>query len=282
MNLLSSTSICEQLANNAKNLSKRHSIKPHLAVVQVGNCPASSLFINKKHHAAKSLDFGFSLYHLAENTTEKEVIKLLHELNQDPEKTGIIVQLPLPSHLNAWKITNNIAYHKDVDCLSAQRMGEFLTQECTIMPGTAAAISLLCNHYSIDVSGLRATVVGASNLVGKPAAIWLTRHGATVTLCHALSQNIANHVAESEIIVSATGKGDIIPPEAIHDQHIIFDIGIRKENNVTMGDIDSPHTRKIAKMITPVPGGIGPLTVAILIYNLAYLTANPTSEDELG
>ena len=274
MSLLKTDAICNQIYSEIETTITDWNSPPHLAIVMLGQQQASMKFVALKKKQAQKLGYNCSTFHLPDKTNKQHIIELIAELNSDKDITGIIVQLPLPPHLNAWEITNQICPQKDVDCLSASRMGQFLTGNHTIMPGTAQAISILCAHYSIETTGKNVAIIGASNLVGKPAAIWFLHQNATVTVCHQFTTNLQSIVSSADIIISATGQSDLITENWLNQNQIIIDIGIQIKDGKTIGDLDSSRLVQVVQHITPVPGGIGPLTVAVLMQNLAHLYLN--------
>jgi methylenetetrahydrofolate dehydrogenase (NADP+)/methenyltetrahydrofolate cyclohydrolase len=271
MKLLTALPICQAIYKDimANPLELRQKI--HLAVILVGNDQRSLRFIQHKKNKATELGYRFTLIQLPKESSQADIINEITQLNHNPEVTGIILQLPLPSAMNTWKVTEHIDPKKDVDCLTPQRMGAFTTGVGTIYPGTAKAIELMCQYYQIEIQGKRVLVLGDSNLVGKPAALWCLKNNATITVCNKYTPCLEKSTKESNIIISATGKRGLIHTDWLNDQHIIFDIGIHIHDNKISGDIDCEINRTKVKKITPVPGGIGPLTVAVLMDHLLKL-----------
>ena len=281
MNYLTSDKICDQVYASIKKVTDLWQSKPHLAVILVGEHPASLRFIAHKKKQASLLGFGFSLINLSSNCLEEEVYDLINLLNKDKKVSGILIQLPLPKSFNTWQITQAIDPNKDVDCLGAFRMGQFLINAYKVLPGTAQAIRLLCNHYNISVIGRNVLIIGSSNLVGKPAAIWFSQQEATVTISNLKTTNLEQLVKNNTIIVCATGAANAVNESWLNRHHIIIDIGTRIKNSKVYGDLNHETASKIANQITPVPGGIGPLTVAALMMNLTILNPQYGNNDEI-
>ena len=271
MSLLTTDTLCQKIYSEITSTVASQHLAIHLGIIMVGNHPASSKFIALKEKKATSLGYQCSIFNLPEDASTPAILELINRLNANTNITGIIIQLPLPAHLDGWAITNTISPDKDVDCLTSTRMGSFLTNCHTIMPGTAQAISYLCDHYQIRPKGKNVTIIGASTLVGKPAAIWFLQQNATVTICHEYTTNLEEIVKNSDMVVSATGKSELIADEWLNQEQVIIDIGIQIKDGKTIGDRDSNRIKEKVAHITPVPGGIGPLTVAVLMKNLIDL-----------
>ncbi|MBM4211271.1 MAG: bifunctional 5,10-methylenetetrahydrofolate dehydrogenase/5,10-methenyltetrahydrofolate cyclohydrolase [Gammaproteobacteria bacterium] len=275
MQLLKTDAICQKIYDNIMSYPIEQRQIVHLAAILVGHEAASLRFIEHKRKQALKLGYQFSLVHLDINSTKHDIILTITQLNKNQEITGIILQLPLPNRLHAWEITKHIAPHKDIDCLNPVNMGAFFTGAGRIYPGTAKAIELICQHYDIDIKSKRVLILGDSNLVGKPAAFWCLLNKATITVCNKYTSCLQNVTEESDIIISATGKQNLIPHDWLRSHQVIFDIGIHIQKASVSGDIDCPEVREKVAAITPVPGGVGPLTVAVLMQHLLLFKFEP-------
>lgn len=274
MQLLTSLPICHAIYERILAKSDIVRSQVHLAVILVGNDARSLRFVFHKEKKARELGYQFTLNQLEADCSEQEVINAIIKLNHDPCVTGILLQLPLPQTMRTWDITRHIDPKKDVDCLTPYRMGSFTTGQGLIYPGTAKAIELICQFYKIQPQGKHVLILGDSNLVGKPAALWCLQNQATITVCNEYTPCLQKLTQNADIIISATGKKGLISPHWLHAQHIIFDIGIHVHEKKVTGDLDCQETRDRVAKITPVPGGIGPLTVAVLMDHLLQLQSN--------
>lgn len=247
-----------------------------LAVIQIGNDEASSVYINQKRIMCESLNIKFKQFKLKDDVSESDVIELIEKLNNDNEITGILLQLPIPKHLNKQRIIDSINYKKDVDGLTTKNAGNLLLGIDSIVPCTPIGIINLLKHYNIELSGKRVTIIGRSNLVGKPLAILMLRENATVTICHSNTKNIKEITFNSDIVISATGKSGLITEDMIRDNSVVIDVGISRVGGRLLGDVDYNNVSKKCSYITPVPGGVGPMTILSLAQNIhkAYLLQN--------
>lgn len=241
---------------------------PGLAVVVVGEDPASQVYVNNKHRACEQAGI-ISLQHaLPTNTSQHALEALVDQLNNDPNIDGILVQLPLPKHLDAGPILERIRPDKDIDGFHPYNIGRLAQRMPALRPCTPKGIMTLLAQSDIALRGLDATVVGASNIVGRPMALELMLAGCTTTVCHRFTQNLAEHVSRADILVVAVGKPGLVKGEWIKPGAVVIDVGInRQENGTLIGDIDFAVAAERASFITPVPGGVGPMTVATLLEN---------------
>ncbi len=242
--------------------------KPGLAVIMVGDNPASKVYVNNKEKDCKEIGFYSEIHKLPEKTTETEIIDLIDKLNNNKKIHGIIVQLPLPKHLNSTKITNLILPEKDVDGFTFVNLGKLLTNT----PGLIACTPKGCMHFikltGESIEGKNAVVIGRSNIVGKPMAILLMHANATVTICHSKTKNLSEITSKADILVAAIGKEKFIKSEMVKQGAIVIDVGMNIDKNGKLcGDVDFESVEKKASFITPVPGGVGPMTRAILMQN---------------
>lgn len=242
--------------------------KPKLAVVIVGEDPASHLYVSKKFDAAKQVGISSDIHALSHESSEVQLLDLIAQLNQDATVHGILIQLPLPKHINAAKIIEAINPNKDVDGFHPYNLGRLAARDPLLRPCTPYGVVTLLDHEQINLKGMNAVVVGASNIVGRPMALELLLKGATVTVCHRFTQDLAAHVANADLLVACAGKPQLIQGAWIKPGAIVIDVGIhRLDNGKLVGDVDFVNAREKAKMITPVPGGVGPMTVAMLMEN---------------
>jgi len=241
---------------------------PGLAVIQVGEDPASSVYVRNKRKACEEVGMKSFNYDLDESTTQQELIELVENLNNNADVNGILIQLPLPSHINETIVIETINPTKDVDGFHPYTIGRLMQRIPLLRPCTAIGVINMMEAIEIDPKGMHAVIVGASNLVGRPLNLELLLKGATTTVCHKFTKNLKDHVMSADILAVAIGKPNFIPGDWIKEDAIVFDIGInRDENGKLTGDVDFESAKEQASWISPVPGGVGPMTVAMLIKN---------------
>ncbi len=240
---------------------------PGLAVVLVGNDPASQIYVQKKIDSCAAVGILSEAHRLDENTSAESLLALIDRLNKAEHIDGILVQVPLPAHINANIILERIHPAKDVDGFHPYNLGRLAQRRPLLRPCTPYGIMTLLTQLTIPVRGLHAVVVGASNTVGRPMAFELLLAGATVTICHRFTKNLAQHVGLADILVVAVGKSDVVQAEWIKPGAIVIDVGMNRINGHLRGDIDFNAAKKRASWITPVPGGVGPMTVYSLLKN---------------
>ncbi|MFV9712677.1 MULTISPECIES: bifunctional methylenetetrahydrofolate dehydrogenase/methenyltetrahydrofolate cyclohydrolase FolD [unclassified Pantoea] len=241
---------------------------PGLAVVLVGENPASQIYVASKRRACEEVGFHSRSYDLPATTREAELLELIDALNQDDEIDGILVQLPLPAGIDNVKVLERITPDKDVDGFHPYNVGRLCQRAPTLRPCTPRGIVTLLERYNIDTYGLNAVVVGASNIVGRPMSMELLLAGCTTTVTHRFTKDLRHHVEHADLLVVAVGKPGFIPGEWIKPGAIVIDVGInRLESGKVVGDVDFDNASERASYITPVPGGVGPMTVATLIQN---------------
>ena len=241
---------------------------PGLAVIQVGEDPASSVYVRNKRKACEEVGMKSFNYDLDQSTTQKELIELVESLNSNAEVNGILIQLPLPTHINETIVIETIKPSKDVDGFHPYTIGRLMQRIPLLRPCTAIGVITMLEAIEIDPKGMNAVIVGASNLVGRPLNLELLLKGATTTVCHKFTKNLKDHVMSADILAVAVGKPNFIPGSWIKEDAIVFDIGInRDENGKLTGDVDFDSAKEKASWISPVPGGVGPMTVAMLIKN---------------
>lgn len=243
-------------------------IRPGLAVVLVGDNPASKVYVGNKVKACE--ECGISSFHhaLPETITEEALIETIVLLNADPNVHGILVQLPLPQHINVRRVLETISVDKDVDGFHLYNVGGLVVGQTIFPPCTPYGVQLLLETTGIPVAGQNAVIVGASNIVGKPMGLMLLQKEATVTICHAKTRDLAQHTILADILIVAAGKPGLIVPQMVKQGAVVIDVGInRLPDNRIVGDVDFEGVREKASWITPVPGGVGPMTVTMLIEN---------------
>ena len=262
-----SQKIKDEIKNEVIKL-KQKGITPTVAVILVGDDPASQTYVASKQKACLACQMGSVMHKLSANTTEQELISLIDVLNADDSIDGILVQLPLPKHINTNEILRKIDPKKDVDGFCAQNMGALVSGLDGFVPCTPLGIMELLKQYNISPQGLNALVIGRSNIVGKPMAALLLNAGATVTIAHSKTKNLADLSKNADLIIAAIGKANFIKPEMVKKGAIIIDVGInRLENGKLVGDCDFENLKDKCDFITPVPGGVGPMTIAMLLSN---------------
>ncbi len=248
--------------------------KPRLAAILVGSDPASKKFIDQKKKVAENIGVGFRVYPFAENITTNELRKRLADITHENHNTGVIIQLPLPKHINSQYILNSIMPEKDVDLLSARAMGDFTAEKSLLLPPVVGAIRELLEKYKIDLKGKNIVLVGAGHLVGKPLAIWLANQKIGFSLVEEKTLNPENYIKKADILISGVGKPEFIKGDWLKDGVVVIDAGTSESKGKLAGDIEFESASKKASYITPVPGGVGPLTVAVLFRNLFILTSS--------
>ncbi|SFK32603.1 bifunctional methylenetetrahydrofolate dehydrogenase/methenyltetrahydrofolate cyclohydrolase FolD [Methylophaga sulfidovorans] len=245
--------------------------RPGLAVVLIGANPASQVYVGSKRKSCEEIGFKSEAYDLPETTTEQELLSLIDKLNQDDDIDGILVQLPLPQHISAETVIERIAPHKDVDGFHPYNIGRLAQRNPQLRPCTPKGVITLLRTTGVDLKGLEAVVVGASNIVGRPMALELLLAGCTTTVCHRWTNNLEEQVRRADLLVVAVGKPGFIPGEWIKQGAIVIDVGInRLENGKLTGDVEFEKAKEKASWITPVPGGVGPMTVATLLENTLF------------
>ncbi|PCJ19424.1 MAG: bifunctional methylenetetrahydrofolate dehydrogenase/methenyltetrahydrofolate cyclohydrolase FolD [Gammaproteobacteria bacterium] len=244
---------------------------PGLAVIMVGEDPASEVYVRNKRRACEEVGFKSVAHDLPDSITQGKLVELISELNNDPTIDGILVQLPLPKHLDGGEIINAINPDKDVDGLHPYNMGRLAVRDPLLRPCTPVGIMRLLESAQTPPKGKEAVIVGASNMVGRPIGLELLIAGATVTTCHRFTENLEQHVRRADILVVAVGKPKFIPGDWVKPGATVIDVGInRLESGKLCGDMDFETAQKHAGWITPVPGGVGPMTVACLLQNTLY------------
>ena len=270
--------LSEKITAETAALEREHGVKPGLAVVIIGEDPASQVYVRNKKRTAEACGFKSVRHSLPEDVAEQEVLDLVESLNEDPSIHGILVQLPLPDHLDEHRITQSIAPTKDVDGFHYVNIGKLTAGDTAdaFVPCTPAGCMLMIeDHLGADLSGLNAVVVGRSNIVGKPMASLLIKANATVTVCHSRTNDLPGVVRQADIVVAAVGRPNMIKGDWIKPGAVVIDVGINRieveedgeiKSKLT-GDVDYDEACEVAKAVTPVPGGVGPMTITMLMFN---------------
>ena len=247
---------------------KKQGVETCLAVIQVGDDPASSIYVRNKKGACAYVGIESLSYELPEETTEEELVKLVKELNENDNVHGILVQLPLPKHINADTIIRTISPDKDVDGFHPESVGRLCIGEPGFVSCTPAGIIQLLKRSGIEIEGKECVVVGRSNIVGKPMSILLLRENGTVTITHSRTKDLKEVTGRADILVVAIGKPKFITADYVKEGAVVIDVGMhRNEENKLCGDVDFDDIKDKVSAITPVPGGVGPMTIAMLMYN---------------
>lgn len=247
---------------------KAEGVTPGLCVILVGDDAASQIYVNNKEKACQEVGFHSTIYRLPADTSEADLLNLIDKVNHDQTVHGILVQLPLPKHLNETKITGAISPQKDVDGFLPQNLGALLIGEKAFEPCTPKGCLRLIKETGVEIRGKKAVVVGRSNIVGKPAAIMLLKEDATVTICHSKTTDLKEQLLQADIIIAAIGKANFITGDMIKDGAVVIDVGMnRLENGKLAGDVDRQSLEERECYLTPVPGGVGPMTITMLMQN---------------
>lgn len=247
---------------------KEQGIEITLVVVKVGNDPASAVYVRNKEKACEYVGINSKTLALPEETTEEELLNVVKELNEDKNVNGILVQLPLPKHIDESKVLLTIDSTKDVDGFHPVNVGKMVIGEDTFLPCTPAGIIEMIKRTDIDIEGKECVVIGRSNIVGKPMAMLMLKENATVTIAHSRTKDLKEVTKRADIIVSAIGKAKFVTADYVKEGAVVIDVGMnRDENGKLCGDVDFESVSKVASAITPVPGGVGPMTVTMLLVN---------------
>lgn len=263
-----SAQVKENIAKEVAQLKEKHGISIGLAVVIVGNNPASRIYVNNKKKACEAVGFESFEYALPEETTQDELLALIDKLNADDKVDGILVQLPLPKHLDEKIVIDNISPDKDVDAFHPVNVGKIMIGDYSFLPCTPAGVMELIASTGVEISGKECVVVGRSNIVGKPMSMLLLHKSGTVTICHSRTKDLASECKRADILVAAVGVPKLIKGDMIKEGAVVIDVGMnRLEDGKLCGDVDFESCEKVASYITPVPGGVGPMTIAMLMKN---------------
>ncbi|MEK9629831.1 MAG: bifunctional methylenetetrahydrofolate dehydrogenase/methenyltetrahydrofolate cyclohydrolase FolD [Nitrospinota bacterium] len=262
-----SAEVRRRLADETQELKEKTGKVPGLATVLVGDDPASAVYVRNKNKICRELGFQSFENHLPVDTSEENLLKLVDELNSNPEVHGILVQLPLPDQIDSEKILQAIDPNKDVDGFHPINVGKLVVGNALLTPCTPTGIIELLDHYDIEISGKHAVVVGRSNIVGKPVSMLLLQRNATITICHSRTKNLPEVTRNADILIAAVGRANFVTEDMVSEGTVVIDVGINRVDGKLTGDVDFEPVSKKASHITPVPGGVGPMTIALLMDN---------------
>lgn len=262
-----SAAVKDEVKKEVEELKTKGKV-PSLAVVLVGNDPASKVYVGNKKKACEYCGIKSLEYLLEESTSEQELLGLIDVLNKEPTINGILVQLPLPSHINEQHIINAINPHKDVDAFHPVNVGKIMTGNPDFLPCTPAGVMEIFKKYNIETAGKDCVIIGRSNIVGKPMSMLMLAADSTVTVCHSKTKDLKQKCKNADIIIAAVGRADFVTADMVKEGAVVIDVGInRTESGKLCGDVDFAEVSKKASYITPVPGGVGPMTIATLMKN---------------
>lgn len=260
--------ISQMVKDELKERVKQEGIEATLAVIQVGNDPASTVYVGNKKKACEYIGIRSLAFELPEETKEEELLELVRELNEREDVNGILVQLPLPAHMDEDKVIQTISPKKDVDGFHPQSVGALSIGQPGFVSCTPAGVVQLLKRSGVEMEGKECVIVGRSNIVGKPMALLMLRENATVTICHSRTKDLKEVTKRADILIVAIGKPKFITKEYVKEGAVVIDVGIhRDENNKLCGDVDFADVEPVTSAITPVPGGVGPMTIAMLMNN---------------
>ena len=272
MIILDGKAVSQKILEQVKERVSLLDVIPHLVVILVGDNTASKIYVNNKKKAAEKVGIKSTIIEFPSNVEEKTLIEKIHELNNSEDVTGILVQLPLPEHIDKNKVITSISPKKDVDGFTPENVGRMATGlEPYFYPATPQGILMLLDEYNISVEGKNAVVIGRSNIVGRPMAQMLLNRNATVTICHSYTKDLEDKIKTADILISAVGK-KIVRCKMGYNNSVVVDVGIYKDSNGKLtGDVDFETVSPSCGYITPVPGGVGPMTIASLMYNASKI-----------
>ena len=281
MGTIDGEKISEQIKKNilseVQTLKRKTGTTPGLAVVLVGDDPASAVYVRNKNKTCKNVGFQSFENILPADTSESKLLNLIDELNNDEKVNGILVQLPLPNHIASQKILEAINPEKDVDGFHLENIGRLVTGNAVFKPCTPRGIIELLDQYKVEIEGKNAVVLGRSNIVGKPIAFLLLERNATVTICHSRTKDLPTILRSADILIAAIGKPNFVTSSMVKDNVVIIDVGINRVEDKLIGDVDYQSVSKKVSLITPVPGGVGPMTIAMLMANTLQAFKNSLS-----
>jgi methylenetetrahydrofolate dehydrogenase (NADP+)/methenyltetrahydrofolate cyclohydrolase len=257
-----------EIRERAQALMRRHGIRPGLAVVMIGDNPASEVYVRNKVRACAEVGIGSQVLRFPDTVAESEALDCIRRLNESADVHGILVQLPIPASISLQRVLETISVYKDVDGFHLYNVGGLVAGDSVFPPCTPYGVQKILEHEDIALEGRNVTVVGASNIVGKPMALMLMQREATVAICHAKTRDLAQYTIIADILVVAAGQPNLILPQMVRTGAVVIDVGInRLPDGRLVGDVDFEGVRQKASHITPVPGGVGPMTVTMLLYN---------------
>jgi methylenetetrahydrofolate dehydrogenase (NADP+) / methenyltetrahydrofolate cyclohydrolase len=253
-------------------------VYPCLSVIIVGNDQASRVYVNNKKKACENIGIISREYALPEETTTDQLLSLIDELNSDDTVSGILCQMPVPKHIDSNAVLEHISANKDVDCFHPYNVGKLVQGNNVLLPCTPAGMVEMLDYMGVEISGKYCVIIGRSDIVGKPMAMLMLQRNATVTICHSKSKNLADITKQADILVAAVGKANFVTADMIKEGAIVLDVGINRNSDGKLcGDVNFEECEKIASMITPVPGGVGPMTITMLMRNT--ITAEKISKN---
>jgi len=268
MKIIDGKAIAKEIKNGIASEISEKELKPALAVILVGEDPASTVYVNNKEKTCMSLGIKSFVYRLPESTSEAELLKLINELNENDDVDGILLQHPVPDHIDEMKMFNAISPDKDVDGFNVVNRGRLAVGEDAFVACTPLGVIEMLKHENIEIEGKHCVIVGRSNIVGKPLYELMLKENATVTICHSRTKNLKKICKSADILVAAVGKPKFITADAVKEGAVVIDVGMnRDENGNRCGDVDFDSVKEKASHLTPVPGGVGPMTVAMLMQN---------------
>ena len=274
MKIIDGKALAAEIRADLKAKIEKSERKPGLAVVIVGDDAASRIYVRNKIKACGELGIRSYSYELPSDVAQEEVEALLDKLALDKEVDGILLQLPLPKHLNTEAVTAHIPFEKDVDGFSAQNLGLLMQNKQLVSACTPSGVMKLLENEGIELAGKHAVIIGRSETVGKPMAMLLLNANATVTVCHSKTKNLSQVCSQADILISAVGRANFVTDDMVKDGAVVIDVGINRDDNGKLcGDVDFEKVKETASCITPVPGGVGPMTITMLMYN-TYLIAS--------
>lgn len=263
-----SNKLRENLKKEVEQLKKEQNLQPSLAVIIVGEDPASKVYVRNKKLACEEIGIKSYEFALPATTTENELLNLITELNNSDDVNGILVQMPLPRHINEKAVIEHINPAKDVDAFHETNVGKIMTGNFKFLPCTPAGVVHLLDESNIKISGKHCVIIGRSNIVGKPLAMLMLHRDATVTICHSKTENLKEICKTADILIAAVGRANFVTCDMVKPSAVVIDVGINRcENGKLCGDVDFENVKNIASYITPVPGGVGPMTISILLKN---------------
>ena len=258
----------KELADEVAELKRDHGVTPGLTVILVGEDPASKVYVRNKHRACERAGINSNIIRMPEDSSHEEVMNAVQELNADPDVHGILVQLPTPDQIDDEEIINAIDPAKDVDGFHPVNMGKLLAGQPEMVPCTPLGVMRLLETTGVELQGKEAVIVGRSNIVGKPQALLLMYEHCTPTICHSRTADLAMHTSRADILVAAVGRANMITADMVKPGAVVIDVGInRLDDGSLVGDVDYDEVKEVAGAITPVPGGVGPMTIAMLLTN---------------
>ena len=266
--ILDGKKIKDEILNELKETVSTINKKPTLCVIQIGNDQASDVYIKQKEKMCDYIGYNFIHKKLEETVTQEEVLRLIDIINCDDEITSLLVQMPIPNHLDSKEIQNRVSKEKDVDGLNDKNIIDFINKKDSLVPCTASGVIELIDRYNISIEGKDIVIVGRSSLVGMPLFHLLENRNGTVTLCHSKTKNLKEKTLSADILIVAVGHKHLIKEDMVKEGAVVIDVGINREDNKLYGDVDFDNVKNKASFITPVPGGVGPMTIASLAKNV--------------